>query len=147
MLETKQKRQAEQILKEIFGYKVFRPFQEQCIYSALEKKDTLLVLPTGGGKSLCYQIPAMIFHGITVVISPLISLMQDQVRQLKNWGVPAEMLNSSLSHEEYSSVVAGLKSLQIKIIFMAPETLLKDVTIDMLSHLPVDCLAVDEAHC
>src|SRR5450759_3383508 len=91
----------ESVLKRTFGYDHFRPLQREVIESVLQKKDTLAVLPTGGGKSLCYQLPAMIFPGLTVVVSPLIALMKDQVDQMQALGVPALFLNSSLTPEEY----------------------------------------------
>jgi len=135
------------ILKNIFGYANFRPFQERVIQSVLAKKNTLLVMPTGGGKSLCYQIPSLIFEGTTLVVSPLISLMQDQVSQLKELGVEAECLNSSLSQEEYRRNKRSIISGKTKILFLAPETVLKEETLVWLKDLKLDCVTLDEAHC
>ena len=116
--------EAKGILKTVFGYDGFRPLQEACIRSVLAKKDTLLIMPTGGGKSLCYQIPSLIFKGLTVVVSPLISLMKDQVRQLHAVGVDAALLNSSLDEDEYELNREMIKSGRARILFLAPETLL-----------------------
>jgi ATP-dependent DNA helicase RecQ len=135
------------ILRSIFGYESFRPLQETCIQSVLDKKDTVLIMPTGGGKSICYQIPALILPGLTVVISPLISLMKDQVSQLKSLGVEAEVLNSSLPWEEYNVNKARVSSGKTKLLFCAPETLFKEDTLEMLSSCRVDCITIDEAHC
>ncbi len=135
------------ILRSIFGYDSFRPLQETCIQSVLDKKDTLLIMPTGGGKSICYQIPALILPGLTVVISPLISLMKDQVSQLKNLGVEAEVLNSSLEWDEYLLNKSKISSGKTKLLFLAPETLFKEEILDMLRSCRVDCITVDEAHC
>ncbi|MCK5215427.1 MAG: DNA helicase RecQ [Candidatus Omnitrophica bacterium] len=136
-----------QILKSIFGYDTFRPLQEECVLSVLDKKDTLLIMPTGGGKSLCYQIPALIFSGLTVVISPLISLMKDQVSQLKELGVEAEVINSTLSWDEYNANKRLVQSGKTKLLFVAPETLFKPDILEMLEQCHVDCITVDEAHC
>lgn len=136
-----------ELLKKVFGYDQFRPLQEECIQLVLEKKDTLLIMPTGGGKSLCYQIPALIFEGLTVVISPLISLMQDQVSQLKALGISAEILNSSLEWDEYKMNLTLIKAGEVKVLFLAPETLMKEGILDLLSSVNVDCLTIDEAHC
>ena len=136
-----------QILKTVFGYDTFRPLQEKCIMSVLDKKDTVLLMPTGGGKSLCYQIPALIFPGLTVVISPLISLMKDQVNQLNELGIEAEVLNSTLSLDEYSENKRLVLSGQTKLLFVAPETLFKQDILDMLAQCRVDCITIDEAHC
>ena len=135
------------ILKSTFGFDTFRPLQEKCILSVLDKKDTVLLMPTGGGKSLCYQIPALIFSGLTVVISPLISLMKDQVSQLKELGIEAEVLNSTLSWDEYDTNKMLVMSGQTKLLFVAPETLFKPDILDMLSQCQVDCITIDEAHC
>ena len=135
------------ILRSVFGYDSFRPLQDVCIRSVLAKKDTLLIMPTGGGKSLCYQIPGLMFHGLTVVISPLISLMKDQVSQLKNLGVEAEVLNSSLSWDEYDANKSRILSGKTKLLFCAPETLFKEEILAMLAACRVDCITIDEAHC
>ena len=114
------------LLKEIFGYDEFRDLQQEIITSILDKKDSLVVMPTGGGKSLCYQIPALIFPGLTVVVSPLISLMKDQVDQMNQLGVEAVLLNSSISREEYNENIRSIRSGKIKLLYAAPETLLKN---------------------
>lgn len=141
--------QAKKILKQVFGYDEFRSLQEPIIQNVLKKNDTLVIMPTGGGKSLCYQIPALMFKGLTIVISPLISLMKDQVEQLMELGVPAGLLNSSLSYEEYRYNVGRVKRNEVKLLYVAPETLLKPRMLEMLSTLsvPVDCITIDEAHC
>ncbi len=135
------------ILKSVFGYTAFRPLQETCIQSVLDRKDTVLIMPTGGGKSICYQIPALMLPGLTIVISPLISLMTDQVSQLKSLGVEAEVLNSSLSFAEYEQNKARILSGKTKLLFCAPETLFKTDILSMLASCPVDCITIDEAHC
>ncbi len=135
------------LLKCVFGYDTFWPLQKEIIAHILRKKDALVVLPTGGGKSICYQIPALIFEGLTIVVSPLISLMKDQVDQLKECGVPAVFLNSSLSAAQYSHHVERLKNNAVKLLYMAPESLLATRTLPLLSSLSVDCIAIDEAHC
>ncbi len=141
------KRKANDKLVEVFGYEKFRPLQEKIIGEVLRKRDTLVIMPTGGGKSLCYQIPALIFDGLTIVVSPLISLMKDQVEQLRELGVPAFFLNSSLSPKEYSRVMKLVREGDAKLLYVAPETLMMTRTMRMLSNKKVDCLAIDEAHC
>lgn len=135
------------ILKQLFGYDAFRPLQEKIIANVLERKDTLVIMPTGGGKSLCYQIPALIFDGLTIVVSPLISLMKDQVEQLKQLGVAAEFLNSSLEQQEYNKILARVRAEKVKLLYMAPEGLLTEKILSFLKPLQVDCLTIDEAHC
>lgn len=139
--------QAKQILKRVFGYDSFRPLQADIIENILRKNDTLVIMPTGGGKSLCYQVPALIFPGLTIVISPLISLMKDQVDQLVEMGVAAVFLNSSLSLVQYRRNVERIKRGSIKLLYIAPEALLKPNMLTMLSSIRVDCLTIDEAHC
>jgi ATP-dependent DNA helicase RecQ len=135
------------ILKDTFGYDTFRPLQREVIENVLARRDTLAVMPTGGGKSLCYQIPALLFDGLTVVVSPLISLMKDQVEQLRAAGVPALFLNSSLQPEEYAQNMAWVRAGSVRLLYVAPETLLTPRLFDLLSSLKVDLLTIDEAHC
>ncbi|MBN1466983.1 DNA helicase RecQ [candidate division KSB1 bacterium] len=135
------------ILKSIFGYDDFRPLQEEVIANVLARRDTLVIMPTGGGKSLCYQIPALLFDGLTIVVSPLISLMKDQVEQLKEVGVTAEFLNSSLQPADYDRVVGDVRRGAVKLLYVAPEGLLTARMFDLLKSQKVDCLTIDEAHC
>ncbi len=138
---------ARQVLQETFGYQQFRPGQETIIETVLEGRDCLVVMPTGGGKSLCYQIPALVFGGLTVVVSPLISLMKDQVDQLLANGVAAACLNSTQSREQQQEVLAGCRSGQVRLLYIAPERLMMDNFIDQISHWHLSMVAVDEAHC
>ena len=137
----------EEILKTVFGFDEFRPLQREIIANVLSKKDALVIMPTGGGKSLCYQLPALIFSGLTVVVSPLIALMKDQVEQLEALGIPALFLNSSLAWEDYRDNMQRIRSGEVRLLFVAPESLLTDRVLGLLSNLSLDCLAVDEAHC
>lgn len=139
----------EQILKSVFGYSKFRPGQREIIQNILEGRDTLAVMPTGGGKSLCYQIPALIFDGITVVVSPLISLMQDQVGSLLENGVSAAFLNSTLNLDEYKKTVRDIKSGGAKLLYLSPEALATERVKSILreADVPVSCVTIDEAHC
>ena len=139
--------QSRSILKSVFGYDEFRPLQSDIITNILAKNDALVVMPTGGGKSLCYQIPALIFGGLTIVISPLISLMKDQVAQLTQSGVAVAVLNSSLLPDEYRRNIAQIKQKKARLLYLAPEALLKSNMLALLSSVDVDCLAIDEAHC
>ena len=139
--------QARSILKRVFGYDQFRPLQAEIIDHILNRKDVLVVMPTGGGKSICYQIPALVFEGLTIVISPLISLMKDQVEQLRQLSVPTALLNSSLSTDEYRRNRDLVTGKTAKLLYLAPEALLKSNMMELLSSVKVDCLAIDEAHC
>jgi len=135
------------VLRDVFGYDAFRPTQGDVIGSVLAGNDTLAIMPTGGGKSLCFQLPALIFDGLTVVVSPLISLMHDQVRQLQAAGVDAVFINSTLSHEEYAANQESVLSGRAKLLYVAPETLMQARTMELLSKVKVSCLTIDEAHC
>ncbi len=135
------------ILKSTFGYDTFNSLQREVIANVQARRDTLVVMPTGSGKSLTYQVPALMFDGLTVVVSPLIALMKDQVEQLSALGVPAVFLNSSLSPDEYQRNMDLVKSGQSKLLYVAPETLLTPRLISLLSLLKFDLLAIDEAHC
>lgn len=139
--------QALQILSSVFGYDEFRSHQSAIINNVINRNDTLAIMPTGGGKSICYQIPALIFPGLTLVISPLISLMEDQVDQLTSLGIPAALLNSTLSSAEYHDTIGKVHSGTIKLLYMAPETLMLERTQHLLSAITIDCLTIDEAHC
>ena len=136
-----------EVLTNVFGHEKFRPFQENIITHILKRQDALIVLPTGGGKSLCYQLPALIFHGLTVVVSPLIALMADQVMQLQNRRIPAALLNSTLNHSEYVATMQAIRRGEIKLLYVAPETLVRSEILVMLDESRVVCLAIDEAHC
>lgn len=138
---------AQQVLQETFGYQQFRPGQQAIIHSVLDGRDCLVVMPTGGGKSLCYQIPALVLNGLTLVVSPLISLMKDQVDQLCANGVAAACLNSSLSREAQFNVMEGCRQGQIRLLYIAPERLMMDNFLDHLCQWNPVLLAVDEAHC
>lgn len=138
---------AERVLKDTFGYQQFRPGQRAIVEAAIAGRDCLVVMPTGGGKSLCYQIPALVRDGLTIVVSPLISLMKDQVDQLQANGVNAACLNSTLSREQQQAVYAGCRSGEIRLLYIAPERLVMDNLLDTLPQWHPTLLAVDEAHC
>lgn len=134
-------------LRQRFGYDDFRPNQRDAVAAVLSRRDALIVLPTGGGKSICFQIPALVFPGLTVVISPLISLMADQVEALQRRGIAAEYLNSTLAPEEIARRVGRLRRGELKLLYVAPERLNVGTMADVLSRVRVAMLAVDEAHC
>lgn len=138
---------AKELLKNIFGYDSFRPLQHEIIKDVLDKKDTLVIMPTGGGKSICYQIPALIFEGLTIVISPLISLMKDQVVQMQQLGINAALLNSSLTPQEYNRNYVDVMDKKAKLLYLAPESIAKEEINNLLNNVRVECITVDEAHC
>ena len=146
MLKMRQEK-IQNILKETFGYSSFRFEQLNIINSILDGKDTLAIMPTGGGKSLCYQIPALFLPGVTLVISPLISLMQDQVMNLLEYGVHAVFLNSSLTYKELQKAKAQIVSGAVKIVYVSPEGILSPVLTEFFSQLKISLIAIDEAHC
>ncbi|MDP3778661.1 MAG: DNA helicase RecQ [bacterium] len=135
------------LLKQYFGYENFRPRQEEIILHTLAGKDALVLMPTGGGKSLCYQLPALALSGLTVVISPLIALMKDQVDALSSNGIPAAFINSSLKANDTSRIIGEIKNGRIKILYVAPERLATPGFLDFLTSIPLSLIAIDEAHC
>ncbi len=136
-----------EVLGEVFGHSSFRPGQEDAVDALLAGRDVLAILPTGGGKSVCYQIPALLLPGVTVVVSPLISLMKDQVGALIQNGVRAAYLNSTLTPGQYGKALANLKNGVYKIVYAAPERLTTDGFLEAVSALDISMVAVDEAHC
>jgi ATP-dependent DNA helicase RecQ len=134
-------------LKQYFGYDEFRFPQKEIITDVLNKKDVFVLMPTGGGKSLCYQVPALMQEGLTVVISPLIALMKDQVDGLKQNGIKAEFFNSSLTSSEKDRVRDQLVKKKISLLYIAPERLMQDSFLEILQNLEVSLFAIDEAHC
>lgn len=137
----------QQILKKYWGYSDFRQPQKEIIDSVLSKNDTFAILPTGGGKSLCYQIPAIAFEGMTLVISPLIALMQDQIQALIKVGISAASITSQLDFEEINEVLNQCRLGKIKLLYIAPERLQSQLFINSLNELNIDLIAIDEAHC
>lgn len=137
----------EKTLYNYFGFKNFRPGQEEIVNAIVSKRDVLAVLPTGGGKSLCYQLPAFLFSGFTVVISPLISLMKDQVDQLNEIGISAKYINSTLDTDTYIKTLSRVRNNEIKLLYIAPERLEVASFVDEISKLDVSIVAIDEAHC
>jgi ATP-dependent DNA helicase RecQ len=147
ILDDKRYSTPEEALKVLFGYDSFRPGQKQVIDSILSGRDAFAVMPTGAGKSVCYQIPAMVLPGITLVVSPLISLMQDQVKALNEAGVSAAFINSSLSESEFCETVRNARQGLYKIIYVAPERLVTEGFIDLARNVQISMVTVDEAHC
>lgn len=138
---------ARTLLKKYYGYEGFRPGQEEVIRNVFAKKNSIVIMPTGGGKSICYQIPALVLRGVTVVISPLIALMKDQVDTLRTRGVPATFINSSIPLSEVQTRLAGLRSGAHKIVYIAPERFYSQMFLHTIRELSVALFAVDEAHC
>lgn len=134
-------------LRKYFGYSSFRQGQENIIESIMRRSDTLGIMPTGGGKSLCYQVPALLMEGITIVISPLISLMKDQVEALNNLGIPSAFINSSLDWRELDQQIYLARRGEFKLLYVAPERLESERFVNVLKNIPVSMIAIDEAHC
>ncbi|MBX2848308.1 MAG: DNA helicase RecQ [Acidiferrobacterales bacterium] len=139
--------QAEEILKHTFGYANFRGQQQEIIETVIAGRDSLVLMPTGGGKSLCYQIPGMLREGLTIVVSPLIALMQDQVSALQQLGIRAAYINSSLTREQLSQVIRLIHDQELDLLYVAPERLLQENTLQRLMGVPIALIAIDEAHC
>lgn len=135
------------LLKKYYGYSEFRPGQRELIDEILLGHDVLGIMPTGGGKSICYQLPALVLEGLTLVISPLISLMKDQVDTLKEYGIAAELINSSLSQREFREVMNKAREGAYKLLYVAPERLETELFLDLVKTLSISMIAVDEAHC
>ncbi|MFZ9755432.1 MAG: RecQ family ATP-dependent DNA helicase, partial [Bacteroidia bacterium] len=141
---------ARSFLKDFFGFDAFKGNQELVVESILQGEDCFVIMPTGAGKSLCYQLPALMLEGTAIVISPLIALMKNQVDSIRGFSKTASMahfINSSLSKAEIAQVVEDMLSGETKLLYVAPETLKKDDTLDLLSKVKISFVAVDEAHC
>ena len=138
---------AHSLLKDVFGHDDFWPTQAEVIENVLRRRDTLAVMPTGGGKSVCYQLPALLFDGLTLVVSPLIALMQDQVDQLRALGVAAAFLNSTLDYRDYVMTMQDARAGKLKLLYTSPETLLRPETLKLLDESALASLVIDEAHC
>jgi ATP-dependent DNA helicase RecQ len=139
--------QAEAQLHATFGFKAFRPGQWEIIDAVLSGRDVLAVMPTGGGKSLCYQLPALLREGVTLVVSPLIALMRNQVAQLQNYGVAAASLSSGNESGENRDALTKLANGTLRILYLAPERLAIPETRNLLARCNVSLIAIDEAHC
>ncbi len=138
---------AEELLKHTFGYASFRGQQKEVIQAALDGRDALVLMPTGGGKSLCYQIPGLVREGMAIVVSPLIALMQDQVAALQQLGINAAVLNSTLTAEQTGQTLRQIHEQQLQLLYIAPERLLQESTLQRLMDVPLSLIAIDEAHC
>ncbi len=144
---TASNRDPEQVLHEVFGYESFRPLQGDIIREVIAGRDALVLMPTGGGKSLCYQVPALVRPGTAVVVSPLIALMQDQVAALKELGVKAAFLNSTMDFEQARATEYALMSGELDLLYCAPERLIQPRTVELLHNASISLFAIDEAHC
>ncbi|HZR60377.1 MAG TPA: DEAD/DEAH box helicase, partial [Xanthobacteraceae bacterium] len=138
---------AHQVLRTTFGFAAFRPGQDDIVGAVLDGRDVLAIMPTGSGKSLCYQLPALLRDGLTVVVSPLIALMRNQVAQLRGYGVAAASLNSQNHFQENNLIVDRIERGELRLAYIAPERLARPDTIELLRRTKVSLLAVDEAHC
>ena len=138
---------AQEVLQRVYGYSAFRGEQAAIIDAAITGQDVLVLMPTGGGKSICYQIPALVREGVGIVVSPLIALMSDQVAALRQLGVRAAYLNSTLDYQQAAEVEARLRAGELDLLYMAPERLMLPRTLDLLAESPLALIAIDEAHC
>ncbi len=136
-----------QTLKHYFGHDAFRPLQEEVVDAIVNRQDVLMILPTGGGKSLCYQLPTLLMEGITVVVSPLLALMHDQVVALRANDISAAMLSSMQTLEEAQEIEEQLRRGEIKLLYVAPERLTNAYFLNLLHQLPINFFVIDEAHC
>ncbi|WP_457599683.1 RecQ family ATP-dependent DNA helicase [Hydrogenimonas sp.] len=136
-----------EVLQRVFGHERFRPLQKEAVEAAVAGKDLLMILPTGGGKSLCYQLPALLKEGVTVVVSPLLALMHDQVCALKLQGIEAEMIGSMQTPQEVGEIVGRLKRGELKLLYVAPERFSAAGFVDLLHSVPLAAFVIDEAHC
>jgi len=137
----------QETLKHYFGHDTFRPLQEEIVDAILNKEDVLMILPTGGGKSLCYQLPSLLMEGITIVVSPLLALMHDQVVALKENDIPAAMLSSMQTLEQSQDIEQQLRNGEVKLLYVAPERLTNAYFLNLLHQLPINFFVIDEAHC
>ena len=140
------KKQIHTLLKNVYGFDSFRPLQEEIINRTIDGKDSFVLMPTGGGKSMCFQIPALVYDGITIVVSPLISLMKDQVQALKSNGIKADFFNSSISPQEENEVINSAINGELQLLYLSPEKLIS-VSNTWLKELNIKLVAIDEAHC
>ena len=138
---------ARELLRTVYGYAEFRDQQEDIVATVLDGRDALVLMPTGGGKSLCYQLPALLRPGVGLVVSPLIALMQDQVAALRQLGVRASFLNSTLPPHEQARVTGALRNQELDLLYLAPERLLQEETLETLDGVRLALIAIDEAHC
>src|SRR5260370_27708868 len=134
-------------LRRYWGYSTFRPLQERIVRSLMAGHDTCVVMPTGGGKSLCYQLPAVVSEGTAVVISPLIALMQDQAAQLAQMGIPAAVLNSTLSEAEQTKVMSRAREGAYRLLYVSPGLIARGDTMGFLQKVPVTFFSIDEGNC
>lgn len=135
------------VLKSVFGHASFRAFQEEAVDAILSGRDVMMILPTGAGKSLCYQLPSLLMDGTTVVISPLLALMHDQITALSAFGIDAAMISSMQTPDEIRAIVQGAKESSLKFLYVAPERLKSGEFIHFLSTISINFFVVDEAHC
>lgn len=136
-----------QTLKKVFGYSSFRSFQEEAVDAILSRRDIMVVLPTGGGKSLCYQLPTLLMDGVTVVVSPLLALMHDQISALRSYGIEADMVSSMQSADEISRSMARARASELKFLYAAPERFKSEAFLDFLKSVKINFFVIDEAHC